>query len=65
MVQWEYKTIHVAPTAGSVFGTKKINPDELFNQMGDEGWELVNTISTTQGNSKLGFQAFFKRPKAV
>ncbi len=50
-MKWEYKTV--------TFGREIFidNPTEIFNTLGLEGWELVNTIIVA-GN----YLAFFKRP---
>jgi hypothetical protein len=62
-VQWEYKTVKIDPTVKSIFGTKGLDPDKVFNELGAEGWELVSTFNLTVAAGKVGIQAIFKRPK--
>jgi hypothetical protein len=54
---WEYKSALV----GSMAWSK--SPEEVFNKLGREGWELV-AVSLQNGGSGLtgGLEAYFKRP---
>lgn len=48
--QWAYKTIKVI-TKGFLGGIVDIEEfEEELNRMGYEGWELVSTFDTSQGN---------------
>jgi hypothetical protein len=55
--QWEYETLR--PERDS---TKKeaIDPKAALNELGAEGWELVETIAYEKGGTKF---LVFKRPK--
>ena len=56
MTQWEYETLR--PPRGA---TKKeaSDPKAELNELGAEGWELVDTISYVGGGTKY---VVFKRP---
>ena len=55
--QWEYETLR--PPRGS---TKKeaTDPKPALNDLGEEGWELVDTVEYVGGGTKY---LVFKRPK--
>jgi uncharacterized protein with von Willebrand factor type A (vWA) domain len=57
-IQWEYETVRPERDA-----TKKeaIDPKATLNELGSEGWELVETITYEQGGTKY---LVFKRPKS-
>ncbi len=66
MTKWEYMTL-VLPAKGLFMGGGKIDPQMLtdrLNQLGSEGWELVNVFDTNmaQGETRDVF-AFLKRPR--
>jgi hypothetical protein len=63
MTKWEYKTIKIEGTMKSIFGGK-LDFDPKFNEMGAQGWELVNIVGLNQGSSSTGIQAVFKREVA-
>jgi len=67
-MRWEYKIVEVGDDKGSVFKSKTMNVDAL-NDLGAEGWELVNTVSVSGAAAGFGTkpkpdQVFmiFKRP---
>lgn len=49
-MKWEYKT-YVLNAKTSFWGGKfkSESLDEVLNRFGDEGWELVNTVSSNHG----------------
>jgi hypothetical protein len=58
---WEYKTL-------SVWQHVDVSQPNLkqFNDMGDEGWELVQVISmgpVRNDNNQLKLTCYFKRPR--
>jgi hypothetical protein len=63
-MQWEYKTIKLC-TKG-FFGVKfdETTLDELMNNLGSEGWELVTgfDVNEVYGSSR-DVVVIFKRPK--
>lgn len=63
-MKWEYKTLKLK-TEG-IFGGKinETKLDNFMNQLGDEGWELVTSFSTSQsfGESR-DVVVIFKREK--
>lgn len=64
MVKWEYKTVKIAATMKTIFGGKS-DYDKQFNDLGAEGWELINILGVGSGGaSSTGVQAVFKRPVA-
>lgn len=48
MKKWEYKIINI----------KRLSDVSELNELGNDGWELVNVIS---GETFCGFRAIFKR----
>jgi hypothetical protein len=56
--RWEYETI--APPKGST-QKEATDPKAHLNELGEEGWELVDTIEYIGGGTKF---LVFKRPKA-
>ena len=56
---WEYETLRPARDA-----TKKeaVDPKARLNELGAEGWELVETISYEGGGTKY---LVFKRPRST
>ncbi|AGB37939.1 DUF4177 domain-containing protein [Natronococcus occultus] len=53
---WEYETAR-PPRAATM--EEASDPEELLNEYGREGWELVSTIEYTGGGTKY---LVFKRP---
>jgi len=55
-MKWEYKIIEVGKTKTHAFGlmssSKELDDSEL-NKLGEEGWELVSTLSVS--GSAVGF----------
>lgn len=64
MEQWEYKTIKYK-TGGFLGG--KVDPlefEEILNQYGYDGWELVSSFDTSMGEGTTrNVIAIFKRRK--
>ena len=64
MTHWEYKTI--ALEAHGFFGGKldRTKFEALLNELGREGWELVNAFDTNQGHGQTrDVIAVFKRQR--
>lgn len=60
MVQkWDYKTINPSESYAGVEVLTK-DPQEALNELGDDGWELVESIEESVGKSKY---LVFKRPR--
>jgi hypothetical protein len=57
--EWEYETLRPARDA-----TKKeaVDPKARLNELGAEGWELIETISYEGGGTKY---LVFKRPQST
>ncbi|WP_049893600.1 hypothetical protein [Halogranum rubrum] len=55
--KWEYET--VVPPKGST-QKEATDPKARLNELGDEGWELADTIEYVGGGTKF---LVFKRPK--
>lgn len=53
---WEYETVR-PPREATM--EEASDPEELLNEYGQEGWELVSTIEYTGGGTKY---LVFKRP---
>ena len=64
-MRWEYNTIKV-DTKGWLLGGK-LDDNEfelLMNELGQQGWELVNAFDTNiEGGKSRHVVAIFKRPK--
>lgn len=61
MVQkWDYKTINPSESFAGVEVLSK-DPEEALNTMGDDGWELVETVEESIGKTKY---LVFKRPRS-
>lgn len=58
--QWDYKTINPSESYAGVEILSQ-DPEKVLNELGDEGWELVETVEEGVGKSKY---LVFKRPKA-
>jgi hypothetical protein len=54
--QWEYETLE--PSKG-LTKRETVDPKEQLNELGQEGWELAETVSYDGGGTKL---LLFKRP---
>lgn len=63
MTKWEYKSVSIA-TEGWMGGILKTEEfDQMLNQMGQEGWELVTIFDTNLSNGATRYViATFKRP---
>ncbi|WP_267639983.1 DUF4177 domain-containing protein [Haloarchaeobius amylolyticus] len=55
--QWEYKVVELS---SSFFGHETKVDEESLNELGAEGWELVETLSEGGGNTQA---LVFKREK--
>ena len=64
-MHWEYKTIKIA--AAISFWTVDIDEkklEQVINDLGADGWELVSALSVTHGyGSTKNILAIFKRRK--
>jgi len=56
---WEYETLRPARDAAM---KEAVDPKARLNELGAEGWELVETISYEGGGTKY---LVFKRPRSV
>jgi Domain of unknown function (DUF4177) len=54
--KWEYSVIAFLQTSGTA-------TSEIFNNMGNQGWELVSSVLLTKDGDSMSFQCAFKRPK--
>ena len=63
-MQWEYASEEI--TIATYLQNPMERGIEAFNEMGEEEWELVSTVSTfdAAGNMERVF-GIFKRPKGV
>lgn len=62
-MKWEYKTIKVDSEgfAGGKFDRDKF--EQLMNELGQQGWELVNVFDTNQAYGASRYiVGIFKRP---
>lgn len=61
MKRFEYKTIEIKRkgTWNPQFDLVEI--DKMLNEMGRQGWELVDVISRSMGGTPYGFFYTFKR----
>lgn len=55
--RWEYQTVQ--PPKGST-QKEAVDPMAQLNELGDDGWEFVDTIEYVGGGTKF---LVFKRPK--
>ncbi|WP_391572187.1 DUF4177 domain-containing protein [Cohnella sp.] len=67
MAKWEYKSLEfsIEPRKGFL-GVYKLNLskfDEEMNQIGEEGWELVNTLTTSDGRGTTTQIVVFQKVK--
>ncbi len=64
-MKFEYKTIKFA-TSGLMGGDVKTDKfDEYLNELGCQGWELVNAVGTNVGNGATKYiVAIFKKPES-
>jgi hypothetical protein len=64
--KWEYKSIK-SKTEGFLGGKLDLNEFEFsLNTLGEQGWELVSTFSTTQGEgSTREVISIFKRKLGI
>ncbi|WP_391572188.1 DUF4177 domain-containing protein [Cohnella sp.] len=70
MAKWEYKSLEffIEKVGRGYFDTTRLNLtkfDQEINQMGEEGWELVNTMTTSDHQGTTGqIVSVFKRLKS-
>ena len=65
MKQFEYKTLAFEPS-GNWLKIIRLDTSELeitLNEMGEDGWELTNTVDYASGGSTYKIILFFKREK--
>ncbi|WP_323676507.1 DUF4177 domain-containing protein [Halorubellus sp. PRR65] len=55
--QWEYKVVDLST---SFLGKSVEDPEDRLNELGRDGWELVEDLSEASGNSQ---SLVFKRPR--
>lgn len=59
MVQkWDYKTVNPSESYAGLEVLSK-DPESALNQLGDEGWELAETVEENIGKTKY---LIFRRP---
>lgn len=56
--QWDYKTINPSESYAGLEVLAK-DPESALNQLGDDGWELVETVEENIGKTKY---LIFRRP---
>ena len=63
MVSWEYKVFTI--DKGFWSGKEKKNSDQLLNDLGRDGWELVSVVplSHAAGGTTSNLQFFLKRKR--
>lgn len=59
MVSWEYKVFTV--DKGFWSGKEKNDSEQLLNELGRAGWELVSVVTLTDGGTTSNLQFFLKR----
>ena len=65
MRTWEYKIIdsHDVPREGTLRGRSREALEEYLNQLGADGWEVVN-IDALELESRMNFFGIAKREKS-
>ena len=65
MRTWEYKIIdsHEVPREGALRGRSREALEEYLNQLGADGWEVVN-IDALEFESRRSFVGIAKREKS-
>lgn len=58
--QWDYKTINPSEAYAGIEVLSE-DPEGVLNELGGEGWELVETVEETTGRTKY---MVFKRPRS-
>lgn len=61
MQRWEYKTIK--NTKGIIVNKADSDPSGRLNELGEDGWELVESIETALGGASQTTGLVLKRPK--
>jgi hypothetical protein len=59
-MNFEYRTVDFSANQ-----TRQAARDDLLNQAGRDGWELISVVPTIINGDTDAFIAFFKRPVAV
>lgn len=63
MTRWEYTSLPVV-AAGFEDADEISNYQTILNQYGDQGWELVSTVSYPSRTTNVDIVVFvFKRPR--
>jgi hypothetical protein len=59
--KWEYKVVDSTQVSGGIFRGKKFQETEkFFNQLGQEGWEIIN-IDFNDVTGQMDFVGVVKR----
>ena len=63
MVSWEYKVFTIGK--GFWSGKEKKNSEQLLDELGRDGWELISVVPLSQmgGGTTTNLQFFFKRKR--
>ncbi len=62
---WQYRTETLKATGFTGGHVDTTDMDQLLNNLGHEGWELVNSFATQASNGHTRLVVFvFKRPTA-
>ena len=64
-MRWEYRTVKVAAKGWLMGGNlDEAELDQMLNELGDHGWELVSIVATSKGHGQTrDVAAVLKRPK--
>ena len=64
-IQWEHKVVETIPhtTGFGVHGFDRHAIERALAELGEEGWELVNTAGYDRDGDTLQLLLFLKRPK--
>jgi len=60
MMKWEYKTYRFHDSGT---GSNKSHLEELLDKCGEDGWELVQIVGSSDPSDFSHRVAIFKRPK--
>ena len=65
MTNWEYKTVKIETTGWMGGKLDEQTLDDMFNDLGGQGWELASAFDTNMAEGASRFMVFtFKRPVA-
>ena len=66
-MKWEYKILKAGSGGGLLGGGSASPTEEQLNALGDEGWDLVGTLTSSEmgwgGRGSSTSALVFKRPK--